>query len=205
MSLKKSLLSLESLSGSPEMPMTPNQLVRLDTPGNGNAYHHYLIFNNVEKSPRRAEILFQKGSIKEVGPNGIFLEDLLGVCIDRLNCFQTSEFACLENEVALRYVKGAFNVLTNRTARRVEQGTEGTLERDQPVKRLLKVCRDDYDDGTAWYVLKYEDGSSEEFKREIPDDETYELLDALHGNVMEPELLWRAICKLTTPLPADTN
>lgn len=64
-------------------------------------------------------------------PNGCFVETLLQVAAERLEHYQGGPFACVENEVALLRVRGAMEVLDQRTARRVAAGIEGTHGTDQ--------------------------------------------------------------------------
>jgi len=61
------------------------------------------------------EIKFQNGPIKEVGVNGVQIEDILVVLIDRLNYFQSSPYSCKENEAALMYLDLAARQLASRT------------------------------------------------------------------------------------------
>ena len=116
----------------------------LDDPGIGNGCHHYHI-TTVETPPpiggwmqpgdlQKAEdmlrvvtdIRFQKGPIQEVGINGISNESLLAIVEDRLACFQTGQFACHENMLALRRLRECMTWLKKRTMRRMQRGVEGT-------------------------------------------------------------------------------
>lgn len=69
---------------------------------------------------------FQDGPIKEVGINGIQNEDLLLMIITRLEGFQNSEYACVENEKALESLYSATTWLRRRTHNREVKGVEGT-------------------------------------------------------------------------------
>ncbi len=75
-----------------------------------------------------ANIRFQNGPIKENGTNGCHNEDLIAIVIDRLCAFQMGEFACEENDMALRCLEEAMMWLNKRTADRVARGVEGTNE-----------------------------------------------------------------------------
>lgn len=99
-------------------------VVTTDERGAGNAYHKYEILRG-----KGCKIKFQKGPIKECGINGIFQEDLLVVVRDRLKCFQEGEYACRENEEALKHVNLALDNLNARTANREARGVEGTSEK----------------------------------------------------------------------------
>ncbi len=94
-----------------------------DERGEGHANHIYEV-RHVNKG-LLGEITFQKGPIQEVGMNGVQNEDLLAIIIDRLIGFQTGEFACEENEEALRLLIEAAGILQLRTAKRKARGVEG--------------------------------------------------------------------------------
>lgn len=72
-------------------------------------------------------IRFQVGPASDDGINGITNEALLAIVRDRLECFQNSQFACDENQVALDAVIAAMNSLHARTRKRATRGVEGTL------------------------------------------------------------------------------
>lgn len=111
----------------------------LDEPGAGGACHLYNLagFNTGSnrsdpfvqrygKPAEHATILFQNGPIDAVGPNGLTVEALLAVVIDRLEGFQSGPAACDENRAALLHVTRAMDYLHARTRRRLAAGTEGT-------------------------------------------------------------------------------
>lgn len=81
----------------------------------------------VAAGPNITALSFQEGTVKDAGLNGLTIEALLAVCIHRLEGFQTTEYACKENEAALEHLEGALAHLHMRTARRVAEGTEGML------------------------------------------------------------------------------
>lgn len=58
--------------------------------------------------------------------NGVTNEVLLAVVIDRLEGFQSGNFACIENELALHNCKNALGHLLYRTRQRQRRGVEGT-------------------------------------------------------------------------------
>jgi hypothetical protein len=58
--------------------------------------------------------------------NGITNEVLYAILIDRLECFQTSEFANVFNENALALTRAALEQLECRTRERERRGVEGT-------------------------------------------------------------------------------
>jgi hypothetical protein len=102
-----------------------NEKIRItvaDEPGSGGANHLYAI--DVEGLPT-LELVFQKGALLEVGPNGITQEALLAVVIDRLRCFQEGPFPSEENKNALDNAEAALEWLQLRTRNRIERGVEG--------------------------------------------------------------------------------
>ena len=102
----------------------------LDEPGAGGAYHEYLVsdvaVNENGMSGIYAHIKFQKGPVAESGKNGIFIEDLLQICRHRLQCFQSGDFACRENALALTKIEEALHWLDHRTRDRQKRNVEGT-------------------------------------------------------------------------------
>lgn len=117
-----------------------NELLHIyakDEPGQGNACHEYVITFVDEKiggerSPyagRNCLISFQNGPIKEAGVNGISNEALLAIVEHRLLGFQSGEFACRENAVALTKLQEALMWLQKRTMDRMRRGVEGTNQK----------------------------------------------------------------------------
>ena len=111
------------------------QIVVCDEPGSGNACHEYAV--NYCLNPGTAEggtnhmvaIKFQNGPIKEAGINGISNEALLAIVEDRLLGFQSGQFACRENAVALTKLQESMMWLQKRTRDRMARGVEGTLQK----------------------------------------------------------------------------
>ena len=119
----------------PEEELT---VVTADEPGPGNANHHYHITGfNTKTNPSdpftarhgqpacHATVLFQHGTIPEVGMNGVTHEALLAIVIDRLKAFQAGPFACRENALALMNLEQGLNWLKHRTYDRLRRGVEG--------------------------------------------------------------------------------
>lgn len=98
----------------------------LDEPGQGNACHHYKITPNALTECQACHIHFQNGLIQEFGVNGISVEALLAIVEDRLLGFQSGQFACRENAVALTKLQECMMWLQKRTRERVARGVEGT-------------------------------------------------------------------------------
>ncbi len=99
--------------------------------GNGHAYHTYSIHfdkgrTSEEKPVDSILIYFQNGGRNIEGSvHGVTNEDLLEICRHRLQCFQTSEFACRENAVALTHIEEALMWLNRRVEDRSERGVLG--------------------------------------------------------------------------------
>ncbi len=71
------------------------------------------------------DILFQNGTIPEVGVNGVTELSLLEIVADRLRSFQAGPFSCKENAIALTHIEEAQNSLNRRTIARMRRGVEG--------------------------------------------------------------------------------
>jgi len=104
-----------------------SKVVCLDAPVHGGACHTY----RIEPAGTlydfdRSYVHFQEGPIKEAQPNGCFNEDLIAIVIDRLRGFQSGEFACRENALALTKLEEAMHWLNHRTVERQKAGVEGT-------------------------------------------------------------------------------
>jgi len=96
----------------------------MDEPGSGNACHAYDITSCHDGV--HCHIEFQNGPIAESGINGISNEALLAVVEDRLIGFQSGQFSCRENAVALTKIQEAMMWLQKRTLDRMRRGVEGT-------------------------------------------------------------------------------
>ena len=111
-----------------------------DEPGAGNACHYYHVsgfvvgqnpaFNGGSGSGIAGiPIIFQNGPIQEAGFNGISGESLLAIVEDRLIGFQSGEYACRENAIALTKIQEAMMWLQKRTHDRMRRGVEGTHQK----------------------------------------------------------------------------
>ena len=103
----------------------------LDEPGQGNACHEYQIrkWEKDQEDIELTNIKFQNGPIGEVGVNGISQEALLAIVEDRLKGFQSGEYACRENALALTHLQEAMHWLHHRTRERMSRGVEGTHQK----------------------------------------------------------------------------
>lgn len=59
-------------------------------------------------------------------PNGAFVEGVIQAALDRLEHYQTTDFRCRENALAITKLEEALHWCGARTARRESAGTEGT-------------------------------------------------------------------------------
>lgn len=94
-----------------------------------NAPHTYTILKNDPNNEIKEvlqKIHFQEGPTKENELNGIFIEDLIYICINRLEYFQTSNFKCHENVCAITKLEEALMWLRKRTEGRKKRGIFGT-------------------------------------------------------------------------------
>ena len=68
------------------------------------------------------------GTEERVAPNGAFVEDVIGAALQRIEHYNSTEFRCRENSIAITKLEEALLWLDKRTQRRVEQKVEGTHE-----------------------------------------------------------------------------
>lgn len=104
---------------------TSIKITVLDEPGQGGACHDYR-FDLPDGD--NWILCFQNGPVSEAGANGLTHEALLAVLIDRLEGFQSGEYACVQNQLALDHIKTALYALNERTRERQSRGVEGTHE-----------------------------------------------------------------------------
>lgn len=101
------------------------KVIAKDSIGQGNAKHFYQVVDSKTESNVLASAMFQNGPVLENGVNGCHQEDLIAIVIDRLESFQSGEYACSENEMALNKLHEALFWLRHRTQKRVDRGIEG--------------------------------------------------------------------------------
>lgn len=89
-----------------------------------NAPHHFTVVST--DGITVGEVNFQEGPIKENGVNGVANEDLIGMVIKRLECFQGTEYRCRENAVAITKLEESLMWLRKRTQDREARNVEGT-------------------------------------------------------------------------------
>jgi hypothetical protein len=83
---------------------------------------------NVHNDEILALIHFQDKPVTE-GLNGIFMEDLLGICLHRLEEFQKTKFNCIFNEKAIAGLKDTIAALRERTNDRKLREVQGTYKK----------------------------------------------------------------------------
>jgi len=84
-------------------------------------------------------IQFQHGLPPEVGINGVQVEDVMNVVIQRLERYQRSLLACSENEEAIKALHLAKDAMARRRQRREKQGvfhtySNHTVERSEDLE-----------------------------------------------------------------------
>lgn len=112
-----------------------NSVYRSGDIGPGGAYHHYTIV--LDNSSRLAEfsdfemyVCFQKGARTDPeARHGVLDNDLLEIVRDRLKAFQSGDFACHENEMALIHIEEALMWMNRRVEDRAEREVLGTYNK----------------------------------------------------------------------------
>lgn len=86
-------------------------------------------------------IVFQHGKREVVGNTGVTIESLLSICMDRLKSFQDSEYACDENNHALKGLEIALNALNCRMMRVINESYLTTVA--EPLESNLGESNED--------------------------------------------------------------
>lgn len=89
-----------------------------------NAPHHFIIVDADGRILTRVD--FQEGPLQENDLNGVFMPDLIGMVICRLEHFQRSPYACRENAIAITKLEESLMWLRKRTNDRQARNVEGT-------------------------------------------------------------------------------
>ena len=87
--------------------------------------HQYKLISS-DYGETYGSVSFQNGPIKEVRVNGCQTEDLIAICIHRLEGFQSGGLLCEENDRAIFDLISAKSWLNKRTKDRQERNVEGT-------------------------------------------------------------------------------
>lgn len=88
------------------------------------APHHYMIKD--KNGNVLSAVNFQEGALKTTNINGIFIEDLIKICLHRLISFQESKYSCEENRLAIDNLIKILVLLNKRKQNRKERGVLGT-------------------------------------------------------------------------------
>jgi len=105
------------------------EIIVLDEPGQGNVCHKYGINMLTGAEGSSGPIIsFQNGPLKKGKPNGITNEALLAIVEHRLQGFQSSDFSCRENAIALTKLQEVMMWLHKRTRDCINRGVEGRNE-----------------------------------------------------------------------------
>ena len=85
-----------------------------------------------QTSGRGFEITWQRGPLlidgQRVEPNGAFVQDVISAAIGRLQFYQSSDFRCSENAMAITKLEEAMHWMDHRTQARMARDVEGTWE-----------------------------------------------------------------------------
>ena len=108
-----------------------NNVFAVDEPGPGGANHKYAVRSNTtEEAHDYAVIEFQKGPRKEpASVHGVLDTDLLEIVKDRLQGFQSGDFATEDNAKALEHIEIALMYMNKRVMDRYERNVLGTYEK----------------------------------------------------------------------------
>jgi hypothetical protein len=75
-------------------------------------------------------IVWQEGPLnrgeERLAPNGAFVETVIAAALQRIEHYNTTQFRCRENSLAITHLEEALHWLNHRTARREVEGVEGT-------------------------------------------------------------------------------
>lgn len=108
-----------------------NEVYRDGETGPGGAHHTYLVRVPLdEEQAYMVHVRFQSGPRKVPdSEHGLLDTDLLEIVRDRLQAFQSGEFACRENACALTHIEEALMWMNKRVEDRAERGVLGTNEK----------------------------------------------------------------------------
>lgn len=108
-----------------------NEVWVVGTPGNGGAYHEYLVeCDGGAGYTAKHDITFQNGPRHDKASiHGILDVDLLEIVRHRLQCFQSGDMPTRETALALTHVEEALLWLNKRTEDRAERNVLGTKEK----------------------------------------------------------------------------
>lgn len=106
-----------------------NSVFAQDEAGTGNANHVYEVYT-ASGDELIATIKFQHGPRRvPESISGVLDTDLLEIVRDRLKSFQSGEFACRENAIALTHIEDALLWMDRRVRDRAKRGVLGTNQK----------------------------------------------------------------------------
>lgn len=70
----------------------------------------------------------QAGTEELLPPNGAFVEDVIYSALQRLEFFNSTDYRCRENSLAITHLESALQVLKHRQVARSHRGVEGKHE-----------------------------------------------------------------------------
>jgi hypothetical protein len=118
-----------------KLPNSLNEMVDIHTstdPDKDGINHKYDIsLYHCNEWQKVSSIKFQEGSVKDgnVTVNGVTMEGLIAVVIDRLQCFQKGPLNSRENALAITKLEEAIHWLHHRTLERNQRGVEGSNQK----------------------------------------------------------------------------
>lgn len=112
-------------------PANASITIEADEPTHGNASHEYRV--TAQDGCNLGVLKFQNGPVNATaadgnsnGVNGLTHEVLIAVILDRLRGFQSGNYSCRENAIAITKLEEALQWMHWRTRGRVARGVEGT-------------------------------------------------------------------------------
>lgn len=125
--LRKDILKMRKLD-TIQKRNNLNTVYAVDEPGIGNANHAYqVVVTNDKGEEIPYAITFQNGPRKEKNSiHGLLDTDLLEIVRDRLKWFQSGDYACRENALALTALEEALLWMQKRVDDRASRGVLGT-------------------------------------------------------------------------------
>lgn len=103
-----------------------------DHPQQDGANHAYRIevYDRYNGKPDQgmkahADLIFQNGGLKEVGPNGITDQALLAIVLDRIRGFNDGPYRCRENSIIITKLEEVMMWMEKRSNDRARRNVEG--------------------------------------------------------------------------------
>jgi hypothetical protein len=100
----------------------------VDAKDSDGAHHLYQIdVRDPQKGSNiyRTMLMFQKGGLQDVGPNGLTDQALIAIVLDRMRGFQEGPYKCDENIPVILHLESVLEVFRIRAEERAARGVEG--------------------------------------------------------------------------------